>query len=260
MCGLTREVNQLVINSRARLFTSTAAALAAALFLSGCGGAKSDEDGGSAVESCVDTSGDTDQDRVPQLPLRGHVHQREHRLQLAVAWRPSRSTPTAASSARRSRSSRRTAPRSPLIFAEKAEKLIQQRLRRRGLRRLDLVVAASPCGRSFESLNSILFYPVQYEGLEARPQHLLHGCDHQPADHPGARLPQEEKKIDSIFLAGSDYVFPRTANKIIKQYAAGERHRGRSVRSTSRSTRAPGAPRRQDRRHPAGRHLQHDQR
>ena len=60
MCGLTREVNQLVINSRARLFTSTAAALADGGFLRrGCGGAKSDEDGGSAVESCVDTSGDT---------------------------------------------------------------------------------------------------------------------------------------------------------------------------------------------------------
>ena len=103
-------------------------------------------------------------------------------------------------------------------FAEKAEKLIKE----------DRVAAVFGCWTSasrkavkpvFEKNKALLFYPVQYEGLEQSPVHLLHRRDHQPADRPGPRLPQGAGQEESVYLVGSDYVFPRTANKIIKAYA-----------------------------------------
>ncbi|WP_433532772.1 urea ABC transporter substrate-binding protein [Micromonospora sp. CA-263727] len=102
-------------------------------------------------------------------------------------------------------------------FAEKAEKLIRE----------DRVAAVFGCWTSasrkavkpvFEKNKALLFYPVQYEGLEQSPyifytgattnQQIVPGLDYLKAQ--GAR---------SLYLVGSDYVFPRTANKIIKAYA-----------------------------------------
>jgi urea transport system substrate-binding protein len=71
----------------------------------------------------------------------------------------------------------------------------------------------------FERLNGLLFYPVQYEGLEQSPNIIYTGAAPNqqiiPAvkwsfDHLGTRF----------FLVGSDYIFPRTANAIIKDQAA----------------------------------------
>ena len=79
----------------------------------------------------------------------------------------------------------------PTVFAEKAEKLISS----------DCVAAVFGGWTSssrkamlpvFEGNNSLLYYPVQYEGLEASHEHLLHRRDHQPADRARARLPQGE--------------------------------------------------------------------
>ncbi|MEO5663711.1 MAG: urea ABC transporter substrate-binding protein [Nocardioides sp.] len=107
----------------------------------------------------------------------------------------------------------------PTIFAEKAEKLIQS----------DCVAAVFGGWTSssrvamrpvVKSLNSLLFYPVQYEGLEADRNIFYTGATTNQQIIPALDFLKNEKKIDSIFLAGSDYVFPRTANKIIKQYAA----------------------------------------
>jgi len=70
-----------------------------------------------------------------------------------------------------------------------------------------------------ERLDHLLFYPVQYEGLERSPNIIYTGAAPNqqiiPAvkwsfDHLGKRF----------FLAGSDYVFPRTANAIIKDQVA----------------------------------------
>ena len=67
----------------------------------------------------------------------------------------------------------------------------------------------------FERHDHLLVYPVQYEGLEASPNILYTGAAPNqqiiPAvkwsfDHLGRRF----------FLVGSDYVFPRTANAIIR--------------------------------------------
>jgi urea transport system substrate-binding protein len=99
-------------------------------------------------------------------------------------------------------------------FAEKSKKLLQQ----------DKVAVVFGCWTSasrkavlpvFESLKGLLFYPVQYEGLEMSPNIFYTGATTNQQIVPAVEyLLKEGKK--KVFLLGSDYVFPRTANKIIK--------------------------------------------
>ncbi|MFT7502827.1 MAG: urea transport system substrate-binding protein [Gammaproteobacteria bacterium] len=70
-----------------------------------------------------------------------------------------------------------------------------------------------------EGANGLLFYPVQYEGLEASENIYYTGATTNQQIIPAMDFLASEG-IETLFLAGSDYVFPRTANKIIKQYAA----------------------------------------
>ena len=70
-----------------------------------------------------------------------------------------------------------------------------------------------------EEHNGLLFYPVQYEGLEASPNIYYTGATTNQQIIPAMDFLGVEKGVKTLFLAGSDYVFPRTANKIIKQYA-----------------------------------------
>ena len=105
-------------------------------------------------------------------------------------------------------------------FAEKAKKLIQR----------DTVAVVFGCWTSasrkavlpvFEGLNGLLFYPVQYEGLEMSPNIFYTGATTNQQIVPAVEyLLKEGKK--KFYLLGSDYVFPRTSNKIIK---ASSRHR-----------------------------------
>ena len=82
----------------------------------------------------------------------------------------------------------------------------------------------------FEGLNGLLFYPVQYEGLEASPNIFYTGATTNQQIIPALDY-LKEQGMTKFFLVGSDYVFPRTANKIIKAYAAANGHgdRGRGV-------------------------------
>ncbi|MCL5999640.1 MAG: transporter substrate-binding protein, partial [Chloroflexi bacterium] len=99
-------------------------------------------------------------------------------------------------------------------FAEKSKKLIQQ----------DQVAVVFGCWTSasrkavkpvFEQLGGLLFYPVQYEGLEQSPNIFYTGAEPSQQIVPGVDYLLEQGK-KKIYLLGSDYVFPRTANKIIK--------------------------------------------
>jgi urea transport system substrate-binding protein len=102
-------------------------------------------------------------------------------------------------------------------FAEKAQKLISQ----------DKVATTfggwTSASRKamlpvFERNKALLWYPVQYEGLESSPYIFYTGATTNQQIVPGLDyLKQQGKK--RVFLVGSDYVFPRTANKIIKAYA-----------------------------------------
>jgi urea transport system substrate-binding protein len=105
----------------------------------------------------------------------------------------------------------------PTVFAEKAEKLIKS----------DCVAAVfggwTSASRKamlpvFEGNNSLLFYPVQYEGLEASKNIFYTGATTNQQIVPALDY-LKEQGVTSLFLVGSDYVFPRTANKIIKAYA-----------------------------------------
>jgi urea ABC transporter urea binding protein len=71
----------------------------------------------------------------------------------------------------------------------------------------------------FEQMDGLLFYPVQYEGLEQSPNIFYTGAAPNQQIVPGVDylLSQGKRKI---FLLGSDYIFPRTANQIVKAQLA----------------------------------------
>jgi urea transport system substrate-binding protein len=99
-------------------------------------------------------------------------------------------------------------------FAEKAKKLIEK----------DKVSTVFGCWTSasrkavlpvFEKLDHQLWYPVQYEGLECSKNIFYTGAAPNQQIEPAVTwlLKNKGKKM---YLLGSDYVFPRTANAIIK--------------------------------------------
>lgn len=105
----------------------------------------------------------------------------------------------------------------PTVFAEKINKLLTQ----------DEVAAVfggwTSASRKamlpvVEGANGLLFYPVQYEGLEASENIYYTGATTNQQIIPAMDF-LASQGVETLFLAGSDYVFPRTANKIIKQYA-----------------------------------------
>ncbi|MDB5053645.1 MAG: urea transporter, urea binding protein [Bacilli bacterium] len=73
----------------------------------------------------------------------------------------------------------------------------------------------------FEENKGLLFYPLQYEGLEASPNIFYTGAAPNQQIIPSVTwlLKNKGKKF---YLLGSDYVFPRTANKIIKEQLKAE--------------------------------------
>ncbi|MUG71123.1 urea ABC transporter substrate-binding protein [Paenibacillus validus] len=72
-----------------------------------------------------------------------------------------------------------------------------------------------------EQNKGLFFYPVQYEGLEASPNIFYTGATTNQQIVPAVTwLLQNKGK--TFFLLGSDYVFPRTANKIIKEQLKAE--------------------------------------
>lgn len=105
----------------------------------------------------------------------------------------------------------------PTVFAEKINKLLTE----------DKVAAVfggwTSASRKamlpvVEGDKGLLFYPVQYEGLEASKNIYYTGATTNQQIIPAMDF-LKSKGVKTLFLAGSDYVFPRTANKIIKQYA-----------------------------------------
>ncbi|MBU6229959.1 MAG: urea ABC transporter substrate-binding protein [Cyanobacteria bacterium REEB459] len=100
-------------------------------------------------------------------------------------------------------------------FAEKAGKLIDQ----------DKVATIFGCWTSasrkavlpvFESKNHMLWYPVQYEGQECSKNIFYTGAAPNQQIEPAVDWLLKNKGKE-FFLVGSDYVFPRTANTIIKE-------------------------------------------
>ena len=105
------------------------------------------------------------------------------------------------------------------LFAEKARELIT----------VDHVAAVFGCWTSvsrksvlpvFEETNNILFYPVQYEGEESSKNVFYTGAAPNQQAIPAVDylMSEEGGSVRRWVLAGTDYVYPRTTNKILEAY------------------------------------------
>jgi urea transport system substrate-binding protein len=105
------------------------------------------------------------------------------------------------------------------LFAEKAKQLIIQ----------DKVAVTFGCWTSvsrksvlpvFESNNALLFYPVQYEGEEQSLNVFYTAASPNQQLVPAAEymMSEEGGGYKKFYLLGTDYVFPRTANKVLKAF------------------------------------------
>nr|WP_156917603.1 urea ABC transporter substrate-binding protein [Salinarimonas rosea] len=70
----------------------------------------------------------------------------------------------------------------------------------------------------FEELNSILFYPVQYEGEESQRNVFYTGAAPNQQAIPAVDYLMEVEGVERWVLAGTDYVYPRTTNRILEAY------------------------------------------
>ncbi|RYG00991.1 MAG: urea ABC transporter substrate-binding protein, partial [Chitinophagaceae bacterium] len=101
------------------------------------------------------------------------------------------------------------------LFAEKTRELLEK----------DKVAAIFGCWTSVsrksvlpvvEELNGILFYPVQYEGEESSKNVFYTGAAPNQQAIPAVDYLMKEGKVKRWVLAGTDYVYPRTTNKILE--------------------------------------------
>ena len=102
-------------------------------------------------------------------------------------------------------------------FAEKAKKLLVN----------DKVAAVMGCWTSasrkavlpvFEKENGMLYYPTFYEGLEQSKNVIYTGQEATQQILAGLDWIAKEKKAKTFYLIGSDYIWPRTSNKIARKH------------------------------------------
>nr|WP_092786299.1 urea ABC transporter substrate-binding protein [Rhodospira trueperi] len=102
-------------------------------------------------------------------------------------------------------------------FAEKARKLLVE----------DKVASVFGCWTSasrkavlpvFEQYNGMLYYPTFYEGLEQSPNVIYTGQEATQQILAGIDWVVKEKGAKSFYLIGSDYIWPRTSNKIARRH------------------------------------------
>lgn len=105
-------------------------------------------------------------------------------------------------------------------FAEKARKLLEN----------DKCAAVFGCWTSasrkavlpvFEQYNGMLYYPTFYEGLEQSRNVIYTGQEATQQILAGLDWVSREKKAKTYYLLGSDYIWPRTANKIARKHIEG---------------------------------------
>jgi urea transport system substrate-binding protein len=202
-----------------RLISAVCLTAASALALSACGGSKvgTETAGGTGSTSCVKTDGDTI--KIGFLNSRsGTMAISENTVYDALEMAKEEINAAGGVNGKQLEVVAEDGASEPTTFAEKAQKLISS----------DCVAAVfggwTSASRKamlpvFEGNNSLLFYPVQYEGLEASKNIFYTGATTNQQIIPGLDY-LKEQGAKSIFLVGSDYVFPRTANKEIKAYAA----------------------------------------
>lgn len=203
-----------MLNTRTRMTAAAAAVLVAAATLSACGGSKSGEE--TSAKSCVKTDGDTI--KLGFLnSTSGAMSISEQTVRDSLELAADEINASGGILGKKIEAVDEDGASDPAIFAEKIGKLLTS----------DCVAAVfggwTSASRKamlpvVEANNGLLFYPVQYEGLEASKNIYYTGATTNQQIIPAMDF-LKSKGVKTLFLAGSDYVFPRTANKIIKQYA-----------------------------------------
>jgi len=197
-----------------------ATALVVGLAVSACGGSKSGDDASAeaspAAESCVDTSGDTV--KLGFLnSLTGGMAISEKTVSNVLHMAADEINADGGIMGKQIEYIQEDGATDWPTFAEKTEKLLTE----------DCVAAIFGGWTSssrkavkpvVERLNGLFFYPVQYEGLESSPNIYYTGATTNQQIIPAMDF-LKSQGVKTLFLAGSDYVFPRTANAIIKLYA-----------------------------------------
>ncbi|WP_375546221.1 urea ABC transporter substrate-binding protein [Dietzia sp. NCCP-2495] len=184
--------------------------------LTACGSRTTDESA-AAAESCVDTSGDTI--KVGSLhSLSGTMAISEETVRDSVALAIEEINADGGVLGKQIEPIVEDGASDPAVFAERAEKLITA----------DCVAAVFGGWTSssrkamlpvVEDNNALLYYPVQYEGLESSPNIFYSGATTNQQIVPALDYLKEERDIESLYLVGSDYVFPQTANRVIRAWA-----------------------------------------
>ncbi|HCB02975.1 MAG TPA: urea ABC transporter substrate-binding protein [Nocardioides sp.] len=209
-----------MLNTRIRSSAALATALVVGLAVSACGGSKSGDDASAeaspAAESCVDTSGDTV--KLGFLnSLTGGMAISEKTVSNVLHMAADEINADGGIMGKQIEYIQEDGATDWPTFAEKTEKLLTE----------DCVAAIFGGWTSssrkavkpvVERLNGLFFYPVQYEGLESSPNIYYTGATTNQQIIPAMDF-LKSQGVKTLFLAGSDYVFPRTANAIIKLYA-----------------------------------------
>ena len=103
------------------------------------------------------------------------------------------------------------------LFAEKARELLT-------VQKVDIIfgswtsVSRKSALPVLEELNGLMFYPVQYEGEESSKNVFYTGAAPNQQAIPAVDYYLEELGVKKFALLGTDYVYPRTTNKILEQY------------------------------------------
>lgn len=103
------------------------------------------------------------------------------------------------------------------LFAEKARELLTKE-------KVDVIfgswtsVSRKSALPVLEELNGLMFYPVQYEGEESSKNVFYTGAAPNQQAIPAVDYLMNELEVERWVLAGTDYVYPRTTNKILEAY------------------------------------------
>ncbi|NMM94796.1 urea ABC transporter substrate-binding protein [Bifidobacterium oedipodis] len=213
--------------SRIRRLGAAACVVVALLATSGCGWGRTVADkealdasdtGSSAASSCVDTSGDSIKIGFVNS-MSGTMAISEMTVNKSLHMAVDEINSNGGVLGKKLDVVEMDGKSEPAVFAEKARSLIEK----------ECVAAVFGGWTSssrkamlpvFEADNALLFYPLQYEGMESSPNIFYTGAAPNQQIVPALDYLKEQGH-KKLFLVGSDYVFPQTANRVVKAYAEG---------------------------------------
>lgn len=202
--------------SRWRVVIPLVAAALAGSILAGCGSKAADSNSGLGQVTCLDTSG-------PAVPvgsinsLTGGTAASETVIHDAITLAVEEINAQGGVNGKQLNQISEDGASDPAIFAQKARKLVAS----------DCVAAVfggyTSASRKamlpvFENTGALLYYGQQYEGMESSPNIFYSGATTNQQIIPALDYLREQG-VQSLYLVGSDYVFPRTSNAIVRNYA-----------------------------------------